>query len=528
MDMKLDELMGIVIDELYAGLTGGDAELPMPKDTIINWLMPAMVFHDSEFDFAIAGPFAGPSPLTLPFFKSLVETIMGDNPGTDRAQAIIDAKAMYQGHLLGTWENWSRIVDFIPLESPSPAQSRWKRERDPGAKYKHTQIIYSQAGRTLSQTYADTLNNCEVADDDLTENEKKIIDRMRNLLQEEVEVEDFLSGEKRKEIRPSKVMLAYDEYRTKYENAVADYAARLARSQTGSAADRIEWNRSGGIYRSRAKQALLDWVGRGYKNDVESAQATIDNILGTSMKLWWEKLKSDVVDIDNNVNGAFGYPFFPATVVPGSFARNPNWATYEEMHVESHTKMSGSTRAGSATVGFPLGIFNIAAGGGGGVQDFSYDLTGKSFGIKFDYTQVQIVRPAFNANWFWAKGWRPKPGWEQLGYPALHSDGAEHPSGAMIAYPTAALCVRDLTVHSREVADHVKRHADLATGGGAIGIGPFCIGGAYAQTNNSGESSFTFDGSSVTMKGIQLVGFLSTEIPKAADPSPEIKKWVGE
>ena len=176
MDMKLDELMGIVIDELYAGLTGGDAELPVPQDTMINWLMPAMVLHESEFDFAIAGPFAGPSPLTLPFFKTLVETIVGDNAGMDRAQAIDQAKAMYQSHLLGTWENWSRIVDFIPLQNPNPETSRWKRERDPGAKHKHTQIVYAQAGRTLSQTYADTLNNCEVADDELTENEKKIIE----------------------------------------------------------------------------------------------------------------------------------------------------------------------------------------------------------------------------------------------------------------------------------------------------------------------------------------------------------------
>jgi hypothetical protein len=526
--MKLDELMGIVIDELYAGLTGGDAELPIPQDTMINWLMPAMVLHESEFDFAIAGPFAGPSPLTLPFFKTLVETIMGDNAGMDRALAIEQAKAMYQSHLLGTWENWSRIVDFIPLATPSPEHSRWKRERDPGAKYKHTQIVYSQAGRTLSQTYADTLNNCEVADDELTEAEQKTIERMRNLLQESVEVEDFLTGEKKTEIRPSKVMLAYDEYRTKYENAVIDYASRLARSQTGSATDRIEWNRSGGIYRSRAKQALLDWVGRGYKNDVETAQATIDNILGTSMVLWWQGLKSDIDEINNNVNGAFGYPFFPATVVPGSFARNPNWSSYSEMHVESHTKMTSSRRSGSATVGFSLGIFNLGASGGASSEDYNYDMSGKTFGIKFDYTQAQIVRPAFNANWFWARGWRPKPGFELLGYPALHSDGAEVPSGAMIAYPTTALFVRNLTIYSTEVADHVKRHADKVSGGGAIGIGPFCIGGRYSQSNNSRETSFSYDSSSVTMHGIQLVAFLSTKIPKSADPSPKIKKWVGE
>ena len=387
--------------------------------------------------------------------------------------------------------------------------------------------MHRQAGH-CSQTYADTLNNCEVAADDLTDAEEKIIERMRNLLQEKVVVENFLTGEKTEEIRPSRVMLAYEEYRTKYENAVADYAARLARSQTGSAADRIEWNRSGGIYRARARQSLQDWVSRGYMRDVQTAQATIDQILGTSMVLWWEKLKSDVDEIDNNVNGAFGYPFFPATVVPGSFARNPNWSTYQEMHVESHSKMTSSTKQGSATVGFSLGLFNVGAAGGGGVEDFSLDMTGKSFGIKFDYTQVQIVRPAFNANWFWARGWRPKPGFEQLGYPPLHSDGAEHPSGAMIAYPTAALFVRNLTIYSREVADHVKSHADKAIGSAAIGIGPFIIGGAYAQTNNSQETAFSFDGSSVTMNGIQMVGTLSTKIPKAADPAPDIKKWVGE
>jgi hypothetical protein len=50
----------------------------------------------------------------------------------------------------------------------------------------------------------------------------------------------------------------------------------------------------------------------------------------------------------------------------------------------------------------------------------------------------------------------------------------------------------------------------------------------YSQTNNSAETSFSFDGSSVTMNGIQLVAFLSTKIPKAADPAPDIKKWVGE
>lgn len=75
--MRLEDLSGKIIDELYSGLTGGSAELPLPENININWLQPGIPFHESAFDWAIAGPYAGPTPLTLDYFRELVETLQG-------------------------------------------------------------------------------------------------------------------------------------------------------------------------------------------------------------------------------------------------------------------------------------------------------------------------------------------------------------------------------------------------------------------------------------------------------------------
>ena len=55
--MNLKELSGRIIDELYSGLTGGTAELPLPSNMMINWVQPGIPFHESAFDWAIAGPY---------------------------------------------------------------------------------------------------------------------------------------------------------------------------------------------------------------------------------------------------------------------------------------------------------------------------------------------------------------------------------------------------------------------------------------------------------------------------------------
>ncbi|MEL6862780.1 MAG: hypothetical protein AAFP19_00105, partial [Bacteroidota bacterium] len=321
------------------------------------------------------------------------------------------------------------------------------------------------------------------------------------------------------------VMVAYKDKQLAYENAVIDYSTRLARANNGTAADLIEWTRSGGIYRQRMISAMRDWIANGYKRDVERAQATINHILGGSMVLWKDKLLQDVEDINNNINGSFGYPFFPAAILPGSFARNKSWTTFSERELHRKVRSSSSSRTWGGRAGLSLGLFSFGGSAGGSHKDEKFSFNQESFGISFEYTQVEIMRPAFNPSFFLSRGWKPNETFIR-DYGNLHSDGKKTPKGAMIGYPTKALFVRNLKIYSSSMARYMRRKQDDIRAGASFGWGPFSIGGNYSQSNKKYESNLDIQGSTITIKGIQLIAFLSAFFPKTADPSPDVKKWV--
>jgi len=320
-------------------------------------------------------------------------------------------------------------------------------------------------------------------------------------------------------------MIAYKEKQIAYENAVVDYAVRLGRANNGTAADIVEWTRSGGIYKQRAMSAMRDWIGTGYKRDVEKAQASISHILGSSMIEWKDRLVQDVEEINNNLMGSFGYSFFPAAILPGSFARNPEWTKYSERDLHQKIKKYSDTKKWGAKAGLSLGLFSSGVTGGGTHTRESFSFTQEEFGVEFEYTQVEIVRPAFNPNFFFSRGWRPKDTFIR-DYGPLHSDGKEIPSGAMIGYPTKALFVRNLTIFSRDFAQKMESKQDEIKTGASFGWGPFSVGGNYSQTNKQSESNLDIHGAEVRINGLQLVAFISTLFPYTANPSPDVKKWV--
>jgi hypothetical protein len=537
--MKLEDLMGYVINQLEEGLTGGTADLPLPANMQLNWLSPGMPIDESFFDFAIAGPFAGPTPTTLDYFRELVETLMGPQQdadpdtgdaeasplGLDRGQAIEEAKRMYQQHLLGCWEQWSRLVDFIPAAAPSEADNSWTAEAGAGQN-KHVSVVYGQSNRKLSTVYKDTLQLCKVADDALTDEETQLLERMKALLSVEVEVEDFLTGEIKMEPRPSPAMDAYMKYKQAYEEAAIDYATRLARSSNGTASDAIEFQQSGGIYRQRAIQAQRDWIARGYKNDIERAQAAISHITGQSMVLWKDNLLQTVLNIENSTTGQFGASFAPASVIPGAFARSTGWSQFSERSLKRTVETSRSSRSGEGRGGLSLGIVTIGGGGGGSRTTQSMDFSRTEFGIEFEYTSVEIPRFSFEPSFFDSRGWKPDEVFVRDYQTDQHSDGEASPEGAMIGFPTKALFVRNLVIHSSEVVSFVRSKETTADGGGFIGIGPFVIGGKYQQSNRSSKRNFEYDGASIRVNGMQLMGFMSHRFNKAANPSPDVQKWI--
>ncbi len=527
--MELKDLMGKVVEEIQMGLTGGTAELPLPANMKINYVTPGIPLRHDFFDFAIAGPFCGPTSETLDDFRDLVEAIAGDSEDDgepmSREDVIEDAKRMYQQALLGKWEQWSRLVDFIPITEESEQNTDWTLTDDQGTQ-SHTGIVYGQAGQTLSNIYKDTLTRCWVAEEKLTPQQEKIIERMRKILSVTVETEDFLTGETVETQEDSPAMKAYISKQAAYENAAADYAMRLARSQTGTAQDVIEFQQSGGIYRQRALRALSDWQGMGFKNQIETAQSAIAHITGSNMVSWKQKLLDSLENTEQSTSGAFGYPFFPATVLPGSFARSKGWTKFSQRNLGRNYSSSSSSTSFGGRAGFNFGITRFGASGSYSKTEYESNFDLKDFGVEFEMTNVQICRPGFNPNFFASRGWKPKDSFLADYNNEPHSTGGSNPQGCFIGYPTSAIFVRNLTIYSRDIASFVKSKTKDIEGGMSIGIGPFSISPRYAQSDSSHESNYKLNDASIEIKGMQLIAFVSALFPACSNPNPEVKNWI--
>ncbi len=112
--------------------------------------------------------------------------------------------------------------------------------------------------------------------------------------------------------------------------------------------------------------------------------------------------------------------------------------------------------------------------------------------VSFEITQVLISRPWFYPEFFMNRGWtlRKGDGWE-LDMP---SDGnIPEPNGTFIAYPTAALFVRNVTIKSKEIASAYKaykeRKASLSIGSQSSSAHSNESGSAHSSESGSAHSS---------------------------------------
>jgi hypothetical protein len=531
----LEDLGVYLFSQMEQQLMGG-GDFPLPSNQLVHWLSPGMPFPTNFFDFAINGPYANPSGLTLDDFAIEVERLTklyaSGSPAAapDRDKIIAEARAAYLDRLLSNWEEWSNLVNFVPL-MPSEKIMGWRKANSP-TEAGRTSVAYGQAGVKLSSVYKDSLTMCEVADMPLTAEQAALIEKSKAFLMVEEEIDDpkdFLSPSPRKikVQKESAVMERYREYLSKFDDAVCDYSTAWAASQTGDLAAKIIWNRSGGLKKRAALRALADWESFGMKQQVEQAQSMIAHITGSSMVAYTQNLLRNLKLIEESTAGQTGDIFYPATLIPSAFARSDGWTTFNRRSIHStyqQNQSSSSWGASGKYSGF-FGLIRANAGASGSSSTKTVAYQGSEFGIEFKFTQVQIVRPWFEPTFYKSRGWRPNAMWS-LNYSKQISDGKPSPDGEMIGFATKALFIKDLTIYSKELAIALRAEMSNIQAGGGFSWGPFSLGGSYATSKESFESSISTDNTSITVRGMQLIGFVSSLLPKSASPSPDVSKWV--
>jgi hypothetical protein len=476
------DLMQALVAKLYEILTGDDTSVKTPRNKFVSWFLPGVPFDPKDFRFAATG-----------FVGATAEDVL---------------ETYHQAFVV------SKLFDVVPDVSSNFVTNEMQ------------QMLYSGTQDTISSVYSDVLRYSKVVHLELSEKEKAKIQKFRDLLSVEVEEEDIVGEGKKIVTRPGKLTIAYTNAMNVYIEAADEYMTAKIDAQAATGNDPESKRRVHNFAtKSKFMRAKMDaawnaWVAQGYKNEYEEIQAYIEQVTQQDLVLYKQDLqrKLDSGRLTSPSDGDFYY----TTLLPGHFATSSGWTRFKfvEQDAETHTKKA--TSQWGAQAGANFGLFSFGGGGGGSKTSELSDAKSENFSAEFEFTQVPISRAFFEPGFFSMRSWTLGKAWD-LSFNKTVSDGAANPTGRLVAFPVSALFARNVTMTSTNWSSHADFLKTSINAGGSVGYGPFRVGGSYKKGKEERNTNLHLDGDTLTVEGIQLIGFINNIIPKSPNPDPSLK-----
>ncbi len=490
------DAMQALVAKLYGTITGNDGNIKMPRNKFVTWFLPGIPFLPEDFLFCSKG-------------------LIGEDAEGTRER-------YHHAFVL------SKLFDLVPDVNREVLDDEMQ------------QSIFTSTQDTISSVYRDVLKYSKVLNLELSENEKEKLQRFRNLLTVTKEVEDIITEEKKQVTEPGPLTLAYTAKMNDYIDAADEYMNLLIDAQSAQGNDPEAVRRVAAFankakfLRRKMEAAEMAWVSQGYRNEYEEINAYIDQVTQKSMVLYKQDLLRKFANglLTSPMEGTAG-DFYYTTVIPGSFATSPGWNRFTYYEGDYETHFNKSTSQWSAGGGLHVGLFSIAGGASGSKVTEATDQKASNFRAELEFTQVPICRPWFDPGFFTMRGWTLDKLWD-LNFDKSVSDGGEgqpegKPDGRLVAYPITALFVRNVKIASSESQSQAEYASSQIKAGGAVGYGPFRVGGSYSHGSEKRDLTFHAAGGAIEIPGLQLIGFINNIVPRSPNPNPEIEpdQYVG-
>ncbi len=482
MAFPLNDLGNALTTQIYQTVMGGDGNVKPPDDTFFTWCTPGLAMSANDLDFMSEGIFSAPDAET-------------------QNKRVLHAY------------NLAMLMDFIP-----DVRLPYSNELQAG-------MYKPDAESHLSEIYRQILRFSKVADYPLTEEQQAKLDKFNNLLWERKMVKDLVTDEEKEVTEPSAMMRAYTDFMSKYLDATTEYnskraAAAGAVGPEGKQAS-ADWILNAQNYYLKVKAAADAWTSGGYRNQVDDINAYINQTTQRSLKLWKQSLmeRYDQAQISTPEVGV-SFPY--TTLVPGDIANSDGWTTIGVTHNHTEWAKDNTETSWKAGGSVNFGLFSVGADGGRKSSEYNETHAVQDFSMTMDLTQAVIVRAGFYPEWFANRGWilRKGEGWM---FDKMPSDGSRPPDGEFVGYATQAIFLRNLEIKSKDFVSAYKATKSQVDVGGSVGWGPIKLSGEYHKSESHEDFESTEDGETLSVKGMQIIGFINHLIGKAPNPLDELE-----
>lgn len=423
-----------------------------------------------------------------------------------------------------------------------------------------TYLEYPGGGRKISFAYDGIINGMQPQPPPpMAEDVKKRVEEARKVLWEADEDGDLTIK--------SKAYKRYEKNSQAYANAVADYADAAARANTDPVAAQAF------PVKARALKLAVDQAWDTLKSEgADKVEAALDTLkaVGISIEQRMVGKARQIFDAWNLglagvVPVAVPYAYCSPTNWADPDADDEGWTTLSVAHsdyqshigADSHffSSFRRDTSSSSTSVSGGGSYFGFGASGGyhtadaherdeshSGQELSSYfQNTAKNLSIDLQYGIVEVIRPWLMADLFYMKNWYVVGNKKSMISDGTLDGQAESQNALLPMIPMQFLVVRNVKISATDWgSDGAKMQAAFGNSGGAwdqqssgyqagasYGFGPFSINAnvshEQASEGVSRYGNYTsqerqdyeghFDGTTLTIKGAQIVAWLSTIVP---------------
>ena len=470
----IGELADAVIQALYATVKrslGDTTDGDTADDPFVAWCKPGIPFEAEDFRFA----------------RYLMQG-QGETVEARQADALLQ---------LTQAAGFSRFVDFVPSVNGVVMGNTKEGVLRPGS-------------ATLSEFYKRILGSADVAE-------------LANTADESAKIAQL-------ESKAEPLLEKYFQYKDEYSAANEAYVDLRIKS-TWSTLDGLAFQSKGLAFKTKRDDAKAKWEVLGKKNQYNDIQAQITSLRNKrSPAIWLAEALARFNDIPEGQNAVFGEARITIPY-PGGFAQSPGgWSnfSFETSHVEKLDQTTHTTwKAGG---GIKWSSLKLGGGASSSTDTALHINNTDGFTIKMEVAQIPLIRQWFDPWFLRSEFWRFKPGSIEAESGDVVSDGGSPPKGLAVGYPVTAIFVRDVQITLAELKDTSSElYKTLKVdGGGGWGLGALSIKGGYERNGEVKTQKSTVDKATgtLTVEGLQLVGFMCEEVGMSPDPKEGLT-WLG-
>jgi hypothetical protein len=373
---------------------------------------------------------------------------------------------------------------------------------------------YAPNGNSVDGVYGTVVDGAQVNAPKPDPKQEKAYKEAYDFLHQEVEIRDPFSGKVTKKTVPSQVhstyllnSAAYDQARVTYNNAF------LAAKKSGNLGN---WPIQGA--------ALYGQVTRAYDQMMADEGQKVINAIATMATAVNSAIQTTFADARRRYDGA-GYALDGGSsarlyklvyALPGTWLSTTDptgWAKVEYTSKHFDSVDQDEADSWSAKVGMENGIWAWFNGGNGGASEEqrrqTSDTKTSDLTISFEFMSVNLYRT-------WMQFLiMSLPNWTMDSYePGAISRGPE--GGGREQWPLLTknfIAVRNVTIKA-EWGENDKSILNEANSQDLnVGWGPFSVSGKHAHSKSETKISNSFDGQTLTIPNIQILGFVCPIVP---------------